>query len=62
MNATWIDAISWTLIHFLWQGLVVGAVLAGVLRFAKARYAAMTLAMMALVIVATSVSGRASLD
>lgn len=52
MNATWIDAISWTLVHFVWQGLVVGAVLVGVLRFVKARYAAMTLAMMALVIVA----------
>ena len=56
MNATpWIDAAGWTLAHFLWQGVIVALVLAGLLRgirSAQARYAAATGALALLLIAA----------
>ena len=32
MNATLIDSMGWTLLHFLWQGLLIGGVTAAALR------------------------------
>ena len=33
----WLDTIGWTLVHFLWQGTVIGVVIAGVLAVCRAR-------------------------
>lgn len=47
-----IDATAWTFLHFLWQGLLVGAVMAVVLRTARNRYAAAAVALAVLWVLA----------
>jgi len=44
-------ALGWTLVHFVWEGVLIGLVLAGalcVIRPSRARYAAACLAMLAM--------------
>ena len=33
----WLDTIGWTLVHFVWQGTVIGVVIAAVLAVCRAR-------------------------
>ena len=33
----WLDTIGWTLVHFVWQGTVIGVVIAAVLAACRAR-------------------------
>lgn len=49
-----VDAISWTLLHFLWQAAIVALVLALLLRLFRARYAASSLAMLSLPLLAAA--------
>jgi len=67
--APWIDAIGWTLLHFVWQGLLVGAGYAAVRalipkRASEARHAAglVALALLALLPVLTLVALWPSAD
>ena len=45
---TIVDAISWTLLHFLWQASVVAGLLALLLPIIRGRYAASSFAMLTL--------------
>jgi beta-lactamase regulating signal transducer with metallopeptidase domain len=45
-----LDAVSWTLLHFLWQGTIVGVVLALLLPVVRNRYAAAAVALLTLAV------------